>query len=72
MSKYHENGNLRTIDDHINANLNEKEERMSEFLDDPRLNTVSLNLDYKKITDPESVEDDYKGLVKFLKEKFND
>ena len=52
--------------------LNEKEERMREFLNDPRLNTVSLNLDYKKITDPESVEDDYKGLIKFLKEKFND
>ena len=72
MSKYSENSNLRTIDDHINENLNEKEERMREFLNDPRLNTVSLNLDYKKITDPELVEDDYKGLVKFLKEKFND
>ena len=71
MSKY-ENRNLRTIDDHINENLNEKEEKMAEFLADPRLNLVSLNLDYKKITDPESVEDDYKGLIKFLKEKFND
>ena len=71
MSKY-ENRNLRTIDDHINENLNEKEEKMAEFLADPRLNPVSLNLDYKKITDPESVEDDYKELVKFLKKKFND
>ena len=61
------------VDEMIHCLFDEiREEKMQEFLNDPRINPVSLNLNYKKIVDPEALEEDYKDLVKFLKEKFND
>jgi len=69
-SKYAGDDKAITIDDKIDERLNKKEKLQNEFLGDPGLQVNHSMLDWSKLNDSDA-EEDYKGLLSFLRGKFD-
>ncbi len=70
MSSYGLNDRRKTVDDVIEISLERKEKALNKFLNDPGINNNDMDLNYEKIDDVESVEDDYRSVIEFLQRKF--
>lgn len=63
--------NRHTVDDLIDHSLEEKEVAMNTFLNDPGINAREIELNYDRINDPNDVEEDYRRVIEFLRERFS-
>ena len=63
--------NRPTVDDLIDHSLREKEESMNAFLNDPGINAREMELNYDRINDPNDVEEDYRRVIEFLRDRFS-
>ena len=60
----------RTIDHDLDDNLQDKVDAMNEFLIDPGLNEDQVDLVYDRINNTETIHEDYRQLIEFLKRQF--